>query len=538
MGELTGPSSTDSPRSSPHSSPHSPSSIIPQVSSAFLYNSMISATHANGKLSQSPPPPNLMEDDEMDSCSTTFYRSSTGETRKAREFIPDSKKDEKYWERRRKNNEAAKRSREKRRQNDAMMEHEIAELKQQNEILMRENCALLREIASLKGKDPACVETPTPPIQQIPSSANGVISTLDLIGLQRLLTTFSNNSANGITPLPAMVDHSVVNGSGLDETPLDLSGGKIPMMVKQSCLPSPDSQSVGNVNQIGKLTELAVLTSTSPQITADGSYSTNRPQSVSWNSTPNPITPPACNGLQALISAAALTASPLMGETNCNIVTNVGHTTNPGAAKPTWDIHQASPCLPLGFQPLPQQKMEASSDLAPRRRNGSIRSPSSQYDDERYRERRRKNNEAVRRCRENKRARLSMRDEVTGRLQSDNILLRSKLDGLNSEVRALRHLLLAGQQQANGQQVVNEEQPQVENSVECQITTTEPQQIQPDEEKPQLKYALPKKGIPRVPTNASVPINHLSSLKRRITLPPTFNPLASIQFEGASGITN
>lgn len=119
--------------------------------------------------------------------------------------------------------------------------------------------------------------------------------------------------------------------------------------------------------------------------------------------------------------------------------------------------------------------MDTSSESIPRRRNGSkcfrfnisilvdsdlknmhwplnlgIRSPSSQYDDERYRERRRKNNEAVRRCRENKRARLSMRDEVTGRLQSDNILLRSKLDGLNSEVRALRHLLLAGQQQVRG----------------------------------------------------------------------------------------
>ncbi|KAM3178335.1 hypothetical protein ACTXT7_002781 [Hymenolepis weldensis] len=246
MGELTGPSSTDSP----HSSPHSSSSIIPQVSSAFLYNSMISATNTSGNLPQSPPPPNLIEEDEMDSCSTTYYRSSTGETRKAREFIPDSKKDEKYWERRRKNNEAAKRSREKRRQNDAMMEHEIAELKHQNEILMRENCALLREIAALKGKDPGCVGTATPPIQQLPSSTNGIIPTLDLIGLQRLLTAFSNSSANEAAPAPAVVVNSVVNGSGLDETPLDLSGGKIPMMVKQNCLLSPDSQSIGDVNQI------------------------------------------------------------------------------------------------------------------------------------------------------------------------------------------------------------------------------------------------------------------------------------------------
>lgn len=208
-----------------------------------------------------------MEEDEMDSCSTTYYRSSTGETRKAREFIPDSKKDEKYWERRRKNNEAAKRSREKRRQNDAMMEHEIAELKHQNEILMRENCALLREIAALKGKDPGSVVEPTtvtsgpqPPIPQIPSSvagANGMIPHLDLVGLQRLLSAFSNNGSTvvngGTVAAPVAIPPNPVGGSTsgcVEETPLDLSGGKIPMMLKrEACLQSPNSQAMSDVNQ-------------------------------------------------------------------------------------------------------------------------------------------------------------------------------------------------------------------------------------------------------------------------------------------------
>ena len=199
---------------------------------------------------------------------------------------------------------------------------------------------------------------------------------------------------------------------------------------------------------VAKLTELAVLTATSPQATPTAlevsTNGTTRPQSCSWNSTPNPITPPTCTGLQALISAAALTASPLLGDAG---------TTESQVMLPTWDLHQASPCLPLGIQPLPQQKVEPPPPPEPTKRRNGVRCPSmGQYDDERYRERRRKNNEAVRRCRENKRARLSMRDEVTGRLQSDNILLRSKLDGLNSEVRALRHLLLAsggGQQQVS-----------------------------------------------------------------------------------------
>uniref|UniRef100_A0A0R3WT85 BZIP domain-containing protein n=1 Tax=Hydatigena taeniaeformis TaxID=6205 RepID=A0A0R3WT85_HYDTA len=273
---------------------------------------------------------------------------------------------------------------------------------------------------------------------------------------------------------------------------------------------------------------LAVLTSTSPQGVLEGNYNANRSQSCSWNTTPNPVTPPACTGLQALISAAALTASPLLSDG----VNGDNHVT------PSWDLRQSSPCLPLGLQPLPQQKIETPNEPT-RRRNGTTRSPSSQYDDERYRERRRKNNEAVRRCRENKRARLSMRDEVTGRLESDNTLLRLKLDGLNSEVRALRHLLLAGQQQIVAPQALKDEsQPRVESN-SC-LADSRPQS-DVVEVKPPPKYALPKKGIPRVPNNNT----HLPPLKRRITLPPLFNPLSgaagsgiAVPIEGTNGATD
>ncbi|CDS43790.1 transcriptional factor nfil3:e4bp4 [Echinococcus multilocularis] len=538
MGELAvtdlgaGPSSTDSPHSSPSSS------IIPPVSSTFLYNSMISVKHGT-----SPPPPNLEEEEDEDEGEGTmegdvcasFYRP--GETRKAREFIPECKKDEKYWERRRKNNEAAKRSREKRRQNDALMEQEIAELKQQNEVLIRENAALVRELTALKAKKGGGVlgtlpPQPPPQLQTLPTQSSTMppaVNALDLLALQRLLSAFTNNS-NGVAARPAPTSNTA---GSVEDSPLDLSGRKIAML-QQNCIshPSPIPQStlppVSDVDQFGKLTELAVLTSTSPQAALEGSYNANRPQSCSWNTTPNPITPPACTGLQALISAAALTASPLISD-GANADNH---------ATPSWDLHQLSPCLPLGLQPLPQQRIETPNEPT-RRRNGNIRSPPSQYDDERYRERRRKNNEAVRRCRENKRARLSMRDEVTGRLESDNTLLRLKLDGLNSEVRALRHLLLAGQQQIVVPQAVKDEpQPKVENTP-CSIES----KPQPDavEVKPPPKYALPKKGIPRVPNSDS----HLPPLKRRITLPPPFNPLAgtagsgiAVPIEGTSSATD
>uniref|UniRef100_A0A5K3EI46 BZIP domain-containing protein n=1 Tax=Mesocestoides corti TaxID=53468 RepID=A0A5K3EI46_MESCO len=530
---MAAPSSTDSPHSSPSSS------IIPPVSSTFLYNSMMSATH-----SVSPQPPCLLNEEEEleeeDMCPS--YRS--GETRKAREFIPESKKDEKYWERRRKNNEAAKRSREKRRQNDALMEQEIAELKHQNEALMRDNAALLREVAALKARhkvdaaDPVALAQPTPPP---PPPLAPTLNTLDLLALQRLLSALASNNGTGV------LDQGKTRaGGGLDESPLDLSGGK-PSLLQHQCLvqPSPPNPTlpVEEMEQIGRLTELAVLTSTSPQTCFDGVYTSRQQQqqqqSCSWANTPKPTTPiaatavsPGCNGLQALISAAALTASPLLADSGAS----------DSRTTASWDAHQMSPCLPLGLQPPPQQSLELPSD-PPKRRSGVIRSPSAQFNDERYRERRRKNNEAVRRCRENKRARLSMSDEVTGRLQSDNILLRSKLDGLNSEVRALRHLLLAGQQsqaQMAGSQSLKENPPETPKAPPqtaedtCAPLPSPPPAQSPT--KPLPKYALPKKGIPRVPS-------HLPPLKRRITLPPTFNPLAGggttlVPLEGGATTTN
>ncbi|CAH8637475.1 unnamed protein product [Schistosoma rodhaini] len=72
--------------------------------------------------------------------------------------------------------------------------------------------------------------------------------------------------------------------------------------------------------------------------------------------------------------------------------------------------------------------------------------------DKRYQDRRRRNNEAVRRCRENKRARLLGRTETTEKLQSENRCLRNELSGLSMEVKALRKLLTVSDQQQDQQE--------------------------------------------------------------------------------------
>ena len=68
--------------------------------------------------------------------------TSSQHLRKQREFIPDFCKDEQYWAKRRKNNAAAKRSREKRRLNDIQMGHKIWQLTAEKDKLRKELVAI------------------------------------------------------------------------------------------------------------------------------------------------------------------------------------------------------------------------------------------------------------------------------------------------------------------------------------------------------------------------------------------------------------
>ncbi|CAH8864697.1 unnamed protein product [Trichobilharzia szidati] len=112
--------------------------------------------------------------------------------------------------------------------------------------------------------------------------------------------------------------------------------------------------------------------------------------------------------------------------------------------------------------------------------------------DKRYQDRRRRNNEAVRRCRENKRARMSgscsnssgggigsrgfggtgvvhnSRTEVVAeKLQSENRCLRSELTGLSMEVKALRRLLSVGEELSQQEQEHEQEQEEQGNTPEA-----------------------------------------------------------------------
>lgn len=80
--------------------------------------------------------------------------------------------------------------------------------------------------------------------------------------------------------------------------------------------------------------------------------------------------------------------------------------------------------------------MNDSTDMRPR----SFTNPRSIYDN-RYVERRRKNNEAARKCRENRKQLTKIREVKSGYLESENGKLKSELKGLQMEMKELRDLL-------------------------------------------------------------------------------------------------
>ena len=99
--------------------------------------------------------------------------ASSQHLRKQREFIPDFCKDEHYWAKRRKNNAAAKRSREKRRLNDMQMEHKIWQL-------TTEKDKFRKELEAIKTRFGLPLDKPFP----VPVTSNGdmSVSSTDVYG--------------------------------------------------------------------------------------------------------------------------------------------------------------------------------------------------------------------------------------------------------------------------------------------------------------------------------------------------------------------
>lgn len=100
--------------------------------------------------------------------------------------------------------------------------------------------------------------------------------------------------------------------------------------------------------------------------------------------------------------------------------------------------------IALQASPLSLVKKDSNGCLGSSRSNGvhNVRAPvDPKYLDPKYLERRRRNNEAARKCRENRKNLTRMREVKSDILESENNKLRSELDELQEEMKKLRDLL-------------------------------------------------------------------------------------------------
>ncbi|KAL3312675.1 hypothetical protein Ciccas_008731 [Cichlidogyrus casuarinus] len=364
--------------------------------------------------------------------------------RKQRSFIPDSNKDERYWERRRKNNEAAKRSREKRRQNDVLMEKRITQLKVENDQLRREvnelrsmlKMPLLPEDKLSKMGLNEELDEPRLRLLQPRPKPTTPQPLLDPGSMQRLLGAMLGN--NYTSPIPSPVNHLLETlqnkAAPLSSLPpqkrfMQEMRNEEPELGNHTAqaLVSAYLNSLANRDRETPKSEPEVK---EPSITLPSMLLAQSPL-LTANIPLLNVAAKAClptPGLDA--GAAALLLNPLsvlttqqsVGGVVGNPLTSLATSLckSDGNNNPILNVVAGQTNLPPkwllangGGSLLPCQTgsnaSSVSSQISPSIANsdsGNSQNNELTAQEEKYRERRRRNNEAVRRCRELKRARM------------------------------------------------------------------------------------------------------------------------------------
>ena len=406
--------------------------------------------------------------------------------RKHREFIPESHKDESYWSKRRKNNEAAKRSREKRRLNDMAMGQRIAEL-------TRENSKLKQELATIKtsigwpldkifvGQAEMKKETPHVPIQV----ASATQQALQVAPLQEMPEQHS------CPPVPLQVQFNnlpmlMPSQQSVFSPPAFLSpihqqhqqyqqlqqhtGGSSPKpsaiaAYTNSQLPQvpPTDQPVGtgvySVEPISPPPSRGCVTpdsrSDSPhslKISLSGESSDSESEqeghrAKSGGHTAAPLNLSTRQTDEGYSTNDSSSTSDMGADDAKRMTSAIPHKLRHKISSSEAFSHASRAPYPTSFPPVaatglncnrvPTQE-ESFSNHFPQSQQ---REPQDPKLDPRYLERRRRNNLAARKCRENRKWMSDLRMAKTGALENENQQLKDEISSLSSEISNLRTLL-------------------------------------------------------------------------------------------------
>lgn len=364
--------------------------------------------------------------------SSNFSEGSPPESR--RNSVNESViKDEHYWERRRRNNDASRRSREKRRLNDQAMEEKIMQLSAENERLKSQ---LENRVTPAAPPPAAVVEPPTTLV--IPNVAKNLFSTGPVASLQA--------SSMLTVPLLQTAPHF---GSMLQLCQLQPATIQSPVYPSSTQPASTSTSSLFSSSSSSAFhpfrpSEVVAQQSFQPQSSVIMKVERRSPDS---STDLQPQLQPGTNVIQQ-IGQPASSAS-----VNQGVIQPVGQQ-GPSLLSALLSQRRVSPTVP-------QSRTEHISGLnSPPRHTGNKSdcesvsssasfSPSHSSEDHsnysnkspQYVDRRRRNNEAAKRCRANRRAVFEYRSRRVQLLEGENEELRTQIETLKAEIAHFKSIL-------------------------------------------------------------------------------------------------
>ncbi|EGT32131.1 hypothetical protein CAEBREN_06159 [Caenorhabditis brenneri] len=368
--------------------------------------------------------------------SSNFSEGSPPESR--RNSVNESViKDEHYWERRRRNNDASRRSREKRRLNDQAMEEKIMQLSAENERLK----------SQLENRStPAAPPPPPPPAPVIEPPTALVIP----------------NVSKNLFPTGPV---ATLQASSMLSVPLLQTAPHFGSMLQLCQLQPPTIQSP------------VYPSSTQPASTSTASLFSSSSSSAFHPFRPSDTTTQQTFQQQSSVIMKVERRSPDSStdlqphlQPGTNVIQQIGHpappaTVNQGVIQP---VGQQGPSLLSALlsqrrvsPTVPQSRTEHISGLnSPPRHTGNKSdcesvsssasfSPSHSSEDHsnysnkspQYVDRRRRNNEAAKRCRANRRAVFEYRSRRVQLLEGENEELRTQIETLKAEIAHFKAVL-------------------------------------------------------------------------------------------------
>ncbi|PIC45640.1 hypothetical protein B9Z55_005598 [Caenorhabditis nigoni] len=368
------------------------------------------------------------------SDSSNFSEGSPPESR--RNSVNESViKDEHYWERRRRNNDASRRSREKRRLNDQAMEEKIMQLSAENERL-KSQLENRPAVAPAPPPQPApVVEPPTALI--IPSVAKNLFPSGPVASLQA--------SSMLSVPLLQTAPHfpSMLQLCQLQPTTIQSS-------VYTSTQPATSASSLfssSSSSAFHPFRPSEAIQQSFPTSSVIMKVERRSPDSSTDLKLPQPQLQPGSNVIQQIGQPASSTAP-------AQPVIQQAPQQGPSLLSALLSQRRTSPSVP-------QSRTEHISGLnSPPRHTGNKSdcesvsssasfSPSHSSEDHsnysnkspQYVDRRRRNNEAAKRCRANRRAVFEYRSRRVQLLEGENEELRSQIESLKAEIAHFKSVL-------------------------------------------------------------------------------------------------